>query len=380
MQIARQRQGRVAERGQAGVRVRSVGTAVPPHAWSQDEVLALLGEHFPGYRRPIARQLFDSTGIERRHFALAREDFDPNPSVGELHGLYRAAAPQLASAAAREALARAGVSPREIGLVVVATCTGYLCPGLTALLARDLDFGDDVQRADLVGMGCAGAMPALQRAWDYARAVPGRQALVVTVEICSACWFTDEDDGQLETVVGNAICADGAAALVVGTGPGSGRDARLADREAAATAGPEVLDFETFLDSSWIEEVGLENREGRHRIVLSKRIRKVAGPASQRSIERLLARHGLLQSDVAHWVFHAGGRAVLDGIDHTLGFGPEVLAPSREVLRGHGNMSSPTVLFVLDELQRTRRPRPGELGVMLALGPGLAAETALLRW
>ena len=264
-------------------------------------------------------------------------------------------------------------------MIVAATCTGYLCPGLSAYLARDLGCGSTVQRSDLVGMGCAGALPALQRAWDAARAVPGRQVLAVTVEVCSACWFTDEDDSELETVVGNAICADGAAAVVVGTEP-AGASGPDVPTSSAAAAGPAVLDFETFLDTDWIGEVGLENRSGRYRIILSKRLRKTAGPASQRAVEGLLERHGLATSDIAHWVFHAGGRAVLEGIDKALGFGPDNLAPSREVLRTHGNMSSPTVLFVLDEIQRTRSPQPGELGVMLALGPGLAAEAALLRW
>ena len=372
------------ERREQPVRLRSLATAVPAHRYSQSKVYNLMTQHFPAYRKPLVKQIFESSGIDSRHFVLDEDKFNPNPTPDEFHALFRAAAPELAKRAAERALQQAAVSPRDIGMIVAATCTGYLCPGLSVYLARDLKVGHQVQRSDLVGMGCAGAMPALQRAWDYVRAAPDRQALVVTVEICSACWFTDQ---SLETVVGNAICADGAAAMVVDN-TGQGREksdlthctTALHHRAEPASPLPQVLDFETLLEPAWMDEVGLENRGGRYRIVLSKRLRHMAGPVSMRAVDSLLGRHQLDRSEIQHWVFHAGGRAVLDSIDQSLGFGPNELAPSREVLRGHGNMSSPTVLFVLDEIQRTRGPKAGDLGVALALGPGLAVETALLKW
>ncbi|MGF1511258.1 MAG: type III polyketide synthase [Myxococcota bacterium] len=323
--------------------------------------MAELVRHFPGYDAPAVRRIFQRSGVERRHFAIGPGGFDPKADADQMLALYGETAPRLSIEVARRAIERARASLDEIGLVVVATCTGYICPGLTAHVVRGLKLPEDVQRADLVGMGCAGALPALQRGVDYVLGHSGKKALVVCVEVCSACWYVDE---SVETLVGNAICADGGAAVVLDT---NGQD------------GPRICDFATGVDTEWMSSVGLVTKAGRHRIILSKGLRKAAGPVSKRVIQRLLDRHGIARGDVRHWVFHAGGRAVLDSIETAMELPAEALATSREILRNYGNMSSPTVLFVLDAF-RQRAPSPGDIGVALALGPGLAAEAALLRW
>jgi predicted naringenin-chalcone synthase len=216
----------------------------------------------------------------------------------------------------------------------------------------------------MVGLGCAGALPTLQRLTDYARANPGGKALMVAVKICSACFFIDN---TLETIVGNAICADGADAVLLTAELGS------------VCRYPRVLAFETFIDTSKIEEVGLQHRNGKLRIVLGASIRDQAAPLIEVALERLLKRHHLRQSDVRFWVVHPGGRKVIDNVQIHFGMTDAQLRFSRQVLR-NGNMSSPTVLFVLDEVVRNGNPEPGDLGVMIALGPGMACETALLKW
>ncbi len=221
----------------------------------------------------------------------------------------------------------------------------------------------NLQRADLVGMGCAGAMPGLQRGYDYVMAYPGRKALVVTVEICSACYYVDD---SLETVVGNAICGDGAAAVVMAL-----------DEVPGA---PAIVRFETLLEPSYIDTVGFQFREGKLRIVLSKDIRDNAGRLAENVINRMLEQEGISRGDVRHWVIHSGGRKVIDSIKKEAGLSEEQLKHSRCVLRNFGNMSSPTVLFVLNEVMTTESPGKGDVGVMLAMGPGLAVEGAILRW
>jgi len=275
--------------------------------------------------------------------------------------VFRSGALALGASAARRCLDGAGIDPREIDYVVATTCTGYVCPGLSPRLAQMLGLRDDVQRADLVGMGCAGAMPSLQRASDFVRANPGRRALVVTVEVSSACWYVDD---SLETVVGNTICADGAAAVVVGCDD--------------ASSGPRLERFSTLLDFDFIESVGFEFKGGKNRIVLAKQLRTASGPLVRRAVERLLAEARLDFVDVDHWVVHSGGKRVLDGIDAALGLRDDGLAHSRAVLRDFGNMSSPTLLFVLERVLGTACP--GDVGVLIALGPGLAAETGVVRW
>ena len=165
-----------------------------------------------------------------------------------------------------------------------------------------MGFRDNVQRASIAGLGCAGALPTLQRAADFVRANPRRLALMLAVEICSACYYVDN---SLETVVGNTICADGAAALLL-----------AADGPATARY-PDVVDFETFLDPEQIEEVGLKHQEGKLRIVLGASIHKLAGPLIEKAVQRLLMRHELSRSDIRFWVVHPGGRKVINRASRT---------------------------------------------------------------
>ena len=190
-------------------------------------------------------------------------------------------------------------------------------------------------------------------------------ALVLAVEICSACYCVDN---TVETVVGNAICADGAAAFLLDAG------------DAANVRSPEVVDFQTFLDPEQIEEVGLRHQDGKLRIVLGASIHKLAGPMIEKALQRLLQRHGLSRSGIRFWVVHPGGRKVINDVQAYLGLTDQQTQFSRTVLRNYGNMSSPTVMFVLDEVVRNGDPHPSDWGIMVALGPGMATEVALLRW
>ena len=169
-------------------------------------------------------------------------------------------------------------------------------------------------------------------------------------------------------MVGNAICSDGAAAFLLSAGT------------PQAGTYPQIIDFETFLDSRQIEEVGLQHRNGKLRIVLGSSVQHLAAPTIERALSQLLGRHMLAQSDIRFWVVHPGGRRVIDNVQKHFSMTNDQLRFSRTVLRRYGNMSSPTVMFVLDEVVREGDPQPDDWGVMIALGPGMAAEVALLRW
>jgi predicted naringenin-chalcone synthase len=269
--------------------------------------------------------------------------------------------------AAKRALAAAGLEMHDVDCILAASCTGYLCPDLATWLVQHLGLRCDVQRGALLGHGCAGALPLLQRAHDHASAYPGRRVLAIAVEICSAAYYVDT---SMETIIGNAICADGAAAAVVSTEPAP----------PAQSTAPRIVAFQSVLDPSQIDKVGFEQRDGMLRIILAAEIRDLAGPIIEKCLAGLLGPVKLRREDIRFWVLHPGGRKVLDRAAEHLGMNGEHLRVSREVLRSYGNMSSPTVLFVLDAVQRTGQPRPGDYGVMLALGPGFAAEAALLQW
>ena len=344
-------------------RVLGLGTAVPKFRYSQREIYDMSARVVPQYKHPRIEQIFMNSDIDYRHFSFDSSTFSPPETADQLHERFAQSSVPLALDAIRQCLTSANARVEEIDAIIAVTCTGYLCPGLSALIARELKAKSNLQRSDLVGMGCAGAMPGLQRAYEYTSTYPDRKALVVTVEICSACYYIDE---SLETVVGNAICADGAAAVLVGVGE--------------PDSGPEILRFETLLDSRYIETVGFQFKAGKLSIVLSKDIRGVAGTLAAQVIGSMLTERGLDKKDIRFWVIHSGGRRVIDAIKESMVLTEEQLASSRCVLRNFGNMSSPTVLFVLQDAMKNGRPARGDLGVMLAMGPGLAVEGGLLRW
>ena len=344
-------------------RVMGIGTANPPRRYSQREIYDISAQFFPMYRNPKIEQIFMSSDIDFRHFSFDKETFVPNESADELHARFAEHSVKLASEAVTRCLEDSNAGTADIDYVIAVSCTGYLCPGLSAILIKELGLRTNLQRADLIGMGCAGAMPGLQRAYDYVMAYPDRQALVVAVEICSACYYVDE---SLETVVGNAICGDGAAAVLVGNHD--------------AGKGPAIVRFETLLEPSFLNTVGFQFREGKLRIVLSKDIRDAAGGLAAKLVGTLLAQCDLRPEDVNHWIVHSGGRKVIDSIKAEVGLTEEQLRHSREILRNFGNMSSPTVLFVLANTMKSGSPVPGDIGLMLAMGPGLAVEGAVVRW
>ncbi len=345
--------------------ILSCATAVPPHRYTQQEAFALLG-----YTHPRILQVFLNSDIDYRHFWGDTKGFTPTESPDQLHARYREGATHLACRVAREALAAAGLASTDIDCILVASCTGYLCPDLATLLVGHLDLRHDVQRGALLGHGCAGAMPLLQRAADHAGAHPGRRVLAIAVEICSASYYLDN---TMETIIGNAICADGAASVVL---------ASTAEETTPPQNGhqPSIVAFQSVLDPAQLDKVGFEQREGKLRIILAAEIRDLAGPIIERCLQSLLGPQGMRREDVRFWILHPGGRKVLDAAAAYLGLREEQLGCSRHVLRNFGNMSSPTALFVLDEVLRSGEPRPGDYGVLLALGPGFAAEAALLRW
>ena len=204
-------------------------------------------------------------------------------------------------------------------------------------------------------------MVALQQAWNHLQAFPHHRALLVSVEICSAAYFLDD---RLESAVAHAIFADGAGAIAIS------RDG----------AGPEIVEHRTMFRSEHLGAMGFEYPGGRPRVVLSKDVRRIGAGMMKEMADALMADNGLKTEDIAHFVLHSAGRRVIEQVAKLMALDETRLAHSRSVLQQYGNMSSATVVFVLDDLLRSSEPVPGDWGLMIALGPGFAAEGALLRW
>lgn len=337
-------------------RIIAVGTANPPNRFTQAEVLEMAG-----YTDPRRQGFFLNSGIEGRYLAIDRTGFRPTESLDDLQARFRKASQEVGCQALLRALQQVGRAPRDLDFLATTTCTGRLCPSLDAMLIREMGLRGDIQRVHVGDTGCASAIVALQQAYNHLRAFPDHLAAVVSVEISSASYYLD--DG-LETAVANAIFADGGgAALLACQGPG-----------------PQIVAHRTLVRPEYLDLMGFTFPAGYQRILLSKDIRHIAADMMGELIEQLLQAHGLTRVDVRHWVLHSAGNRVLERAERQLGFSNDELGASRAVLRQYGNMSSATVLFVLHEVLKTANPRTNDWGVMMALGPGFAAEGALLRW
>jgi predicted naringenin-chalcone synthase len=337
-------------------KIAAVATATPPHRFTQPELLALAG-----YRDEERSGFFRRSDIEGRYLWIDPGTFRPNESVDELSERFRTGAQALGESAARRALAAAGWDALDVDFIATTTCTGRLTPSLDARLIGRLGCRADVQRVHVGDTGCASAMVALQQASNYVTAFPGRRALVIAVEICSAAYFLDD---RLESAVAHAIFADGAGALAITTdGPG-----------------PSIVAQRTLFRPEHLDAMGFEYPGGRPRVVLSKDVRRIGAAMMGEMAAVLMAAQGLKREDIGYWVLHSAGRRVIDRARSLLELSEEQVSHSRSVLRRFGNMSSATILFVLDETLREESPVPDDWGLMIGLGPGFAAEGALLRW
>jgi predicted naringenin-chalcone synthase len=337
-------------------KIAAVATATPPHRFTQAHLLALAG-----YADEERRGFFRRSDIDGRHLWIDPATFRPDESVDELNDRFRAGALHLGESAARGALARAGWDALDVDFIATTTCTGRLTPSLDAHLISRLGCRPDIQRVHVGDTGCASAMVALQQAANYLTAFPGRRALVVAVEICSAAYFLDD---RLESAVAHAIFADGAGALAVTTGG----------------PGPSIVAHRTLFHSEHLGAMGFEYPGGRLRVTLSKDVRRIGGTMMREMATILMATQGLKREDIRYWVLHSAGRRVIDRARALLDLSEEQVGHSRAVLRRYGNMSSATILFVLEETLRAEAPVPGDWALMIGLGPGFAAEGALLRW
>lgn len=354
-----------------------MGCANPPFELSQGDGLAFALHRVPmreATRRLYARVL-SADGISTRQFGVERLDDVLEPDPDRVLDRYRRWAVTLSARALEAALGVAGLASSDVDYLAVTTCTGYLCPGLTSYVSECCGLRADVRRVDVVGMGCGAALPAIEQATLFLSAHPEATAAVISTEICSAAIFFDDAP---DLVVSNAIFGDGSAATVLRAPAARTSDAP--PRAASAPARTRLVGFRSLLVPEWREGLRFRTDGGRLRNVLSREVPPRAGEACQRLATQLLADHGLDRDAIAHWIIHAGGKAVVDAVQAALSLDDLHVASAREVLRVHGNMSSPTVLFVLDEERRARPPRPGALGVMLAFGAGFSAHAALVAF
>jgi alkylresorcinol/alkylpyrone synthase len=342
-------------------RLLSLATAVPPFALGQAEVAERARRLFAESAATDLDRLmpvFAHAGIERRYSCVPIDWYEAPHGWSDRNALYLEHAVQLIEEAARKALALARLAPRDIDAVVAVSSTGIATPSLDAVLIGRLGLAPEVKRLPLFGLGCAGGVIGLARAADLARAQPGSRVLLVVVELC-ALSFRKADTSK-SNVVATALFGDGAAAAVVaGAGMGPALDA------AAEYTWPNSLDI-----MGW--DVGADGLKA----IFSRDIPSLVRRDLRDIAASFLARQGLTLDDIDHFICHPGGAKVLSALEEAFRLPAGALTDGREVLRDHGNMSSATVLFVLE--RTLRAGRRGRL-LMTALGPGFTAGFQLLE-
>lgn len=340
-----------------------VGLALPGDPVSREEAAALLTALCPPPedRHRAWRALLRRSGVETRHAVVAGLVADGGAplTTSQRMALFAEHAPPLGEQASREALQAADVGPGDITHLLSVSCTGLSAPGLGAALTRRLDLPPTVERLDVSFMGCHGALVALRQAADVVRSRPDARVLVAAVELCS---LHLQQAFQEEEAVAQALFADGAGACVVAAAPGN-------DHPPWRLKGAGTL----LLDEG-ADLLGWDVGESGFRILLSPGLPDVVGRHLREWLEAWLDGQGLARADVGSWAVHPGGPRILTAVERSLELPPRALDASRDVLARCGNMSSPSVLFVLERLARAPRPC-----VVLGLGPGPSFEALLLE-
>ena len=361
-----------------GVAVLALGTAVPDRRMDQETIYEqVLAPLLDGNR--YARAIFRHAGVGWRHLAVEETYYRRERTTQARNTRYLADALPLGATAIQRCLQSGGWQPRDVDDFIVASCTGIDTPGLDLRLAAQLDMRSDVRRATVLGMGCYAALPSLLRAHEAARG--GRRALVLAVELCSLHF--QPDDASTQNVVSAALFSDGAAAIFVGPDPMPAQHParpRPRGNGQKRAMGPRLLDFETLCDYKTFEQMGFHLTDHGFQMRLGARVPDVLAANVNGFVQRLLQRNNLQQTEVDVWAIHPGSAKILDQMETQLALDPRALNPSRAVLHNFGNMSSPTILFVLEEVRRQGQAMPGAYGVLLGFGPGLTLEGALVQW
>jgi polyketide synthase Type III len=350
-------------------RLLSVATATPPETYTQDDVLDRLN-----LTNPRIRSIFRNSHIDTRSFYFLDDEGHGvirTETQGELLRRHLAGALEIGGNAVQLALNRAGLDLADIDYLCCVTTTGFLCPGLSAHLIAKLGISADTSRVDVVGMGCNAGLNALNAVTAWAARNPGKFAVQLCVEICSAAYVSDD---TLRTAVVNSLFGDGAAAVVVGTD--------VPDAHPGVGPLPQVVDFASEILTSEMGAMRFDwdDAAGKFSFYLDPAIPYVVGANAPRPVRRLLDRHDLRTDQIDHWVAHTGGKKVIDALKYNLDLVDYDLRHTRAVLSDHGNVSSGSFLFSYERLVEEKVVHEGDLGMMLTMGPGTTIEAGLLTW
>ncbi|MGA4541503.1 type III polyketide synthase [Uniformispora flossi] len=386
----------------------AIHTVLPQHRYPQDTLTDLIADMClpAGADQRALRRLHASSTVQARHLALPIEQYARLDDFGRSNDAWIGAAVELGEEAVAGALAQAGLRPDDVDLVACVSVTGLAVPSVDARLALRMGMRQDVKRLPLFGLGCVAGAAGLARVHDFLRGHPTGVAVLLAVELCSLT--LQRGDGSAANLVAGALFGDGAGAVVaVGSAhpkaqpeaqpkaqptpdrPGSRTPAGTATptttpatphKRSRRTHGPRIIATRSTLYPETEHVLGWEVGASGFRVVLTADVPDLVRAHLRHEVCAFLGEHGLVLGDIATWVCHPGGPKVVEAVGESLGLAESALEPTWRSLAAVGNLSSASVLHILQSVEESARPAPGSWGIMLALGPGFCSELVLLRW
>lgn len=348
------------------MRIVSAATAFPEYYYTQRQLIDAFLTHW-GPRVTDVRKmelLHHNVGVDGRYLARPIEQY-VNLSFGEANDIWIETAERLGAAAVTKALALAGIAADQPGAIIFVSVTGVSSPSIDARLVNRLGLSPNIKRTPVFGLGCVAGASGLVRAADYVRAYPDQYAILLAVELCSLT--LQRDDISPANLISTGLFGDGAAAVIV-----AGRD--------CPERGIEIVDTRATFYPDTEDVMGWAISEKGFRIVLSPKVPEVIASNVGADLDALLGGNGLARGDIGSWILHTGGPKILRGTQQALGITDVELAASWDCLRRMGNLSSASVLMVLEQTMSGPRPVAGTWSILGAMGPGFCSELLLLRW
>ncbi|HXO33993.1 MAG TPA: 3-oxoacyl-[acyl-carrier-protein] synthase III C-terminal domain-containing protein [Candidatus Acidoferrales bacterium] len=354
------------------MRIASAASAFPKHYYTQKVLLERLQDYWGSQlKNPLLlARLHRNVTVDGRYLAIPAEQYVDIKTWGQANDIWIRVAQELGERALCLAMHSAGLQPEELGALLFTTVTGVASPSIDALLINRMGLPANIRRTPIFGLGCVAGAAGIARASDYVRAYPKQAAALVSVELCSLT--LQREDLSVANLISSGLFADGAAAVIV-----TGEDFESPQPE---NSGPRILATRSVFYPETEEMMGWSISEKGFRIILSTEVPNLIRQNLGRDVDAFLADNGHQRSDLKSFVLHTGGPKVLDASADALGLHNGELDASWDCLRKVGNLSSASVLCVLEDVMRNRRPEPGTLGLLAAMGPGFCSELLLLQW
>jgi alkylresorcinol/alkylpyrone synthase len=349
------------------MQIITTATAFPPHYCLQQEVVdALKTQWEQGMENAaVLERLHSRTGVAGRYFSRPLQDYPALDTWGKTNDVWIETAERLGEQAIDCVLNKAGVDRQQIGALFFVSVTGVSSPSVDARLVDRMQLSLQIKRNPIFGLGCVAGAAGLIRAADYVRAYPDQIAVLLSVELCSLTW--QRDDFNVANLIATGLFGDGAAAVLV-----AGEQVKL--------KGPKVLGSACSFYPNTQDTMGWKISEKGFQVLLSPNVPAVVKANLGRDVDIFLAQHKMTRDQVDSWIMHPGGPKVLEAVADALGLHNGELQLSWDALQRVGNLSSASVLVVLDEVMTHRRPAPGSRSILAAMGPGFCSEMLLLEW